>query len=366
MNEQIDYSDLAKTFNEEINALQNATVKCAIIGRSGVGKSSLINAISGEKLAKVGVTETTMEIGEPYKNGRLWFYDLPGASTEKFPKSEYVEKMNIKEMDCVIFATSDRFYEDDKHLIEEINKLNIPIYLIRTKIDFSVDRGQKDNGHSAEETLQIIREDIESKIQDVPVEGLYLTSSDYPQKYELNKLLEDIYSKLDDIKRKRFLIDIAITSKSILKKKRILADDIVQKSSWAAAANGLNPIPGVDVAVDMGIIYKMSEIISKLFGLTQENLDFFNSLNNKNIKIVVAKASQYLIKYVGKEAIMVLLKKAATTLSTKTVVKYIPLFGQVVSASVGYFLTKSVGDDMVNNAESIAMELFETITNIDN
>ena len=148
MNEQIDYSDLAKTFNEEINALQNATVKCAIIGRSGVGKSSLINAISGEKLAKVGVTETTMEIGEPYKNGRLWFYDLPGASTEKFPKSEYVEKMNIKEMDCVIFATSDRFYEDDKHLIEEINKLNIPIYLIRTKIDFSVDRGQKDNGYA--------------------------------------------------------------------------------------------------------------------------------------------------------------------------------------------------------------------------
>lgn len=364
MNENIDFVSIAEQIKKELEKLENAIVKCAIIGRSGVGKSSLINAIAGEKLAKVGVTETTIEIGEPYKSGRLWFYDLPGASTEKFPKSTYVEKMKIKEMDCVIFATADRFYEDDKFLIEEINKLNIPIYLTRTQVDFSVDRGLKDNGHSEKETLKILREDLEKASAGFPVKGIYLTSADYPQKYDLSKMLDDIYSALDELKKKRFLIDIAITSRKTINKKRELADDLVQKYAWAAAANGINPIIGVDVAVDLGIIAKMSDTISKLFGLTKENLEYFESLNNKNLKVTIAKASQYLVKFVGKEAIMVLLKRAGAAVGTKTVSKYIPFIGQVVAAGIGFWMTKSVGDDMVNNAESVAIELYDNISKI--
>ena len=47
-------------FKEELENFKKTKVKCRIIGRSGTGKSSLINAIVGEKIADVGVTETTM------------------------------------------------------------------------------------------------------------------------------------------------------------------------------------------------------------------------------------------------------------------------------------------------------------------
>ena len=46
---------------KKAEALENAKVKIAISGQSGSGKSSIINAIFGEKVAKVGSVETTFE-----------------------------------------------------------------------------------------------------------------------------------------------------------------------------------------------------------------------------------------------------------------------------------------------------------------
>ena len=115
-------------------------IKCRIIGRRGTGKSSLINAIAGELIADVGVTGTTMEVGKPYEKREFLFYDLPGYPTEKFPRETYIEKMGIKDSDCVIIVTSDRFYEEELLLIREISKIQPPIaiYAVRTKIDYSI------------------------------------------------------------------------------------------------------------------------------------------------------------------------------------------------------------------------------------
>lgn len=175
-------------------------IKCRIIGRKGAGKSSLINAIVGEKIADVGVTETTMEVGQPYENRGLLFYDLPGYPTEKFPRETYIEKMGIKDSDCVIIVTSDRFYEDELLLIREISKIQPPIaiYAVRTKIDYSIERNKK-TGVDEETTLKKIYEELRDNIQDTPVKGIYLTSADYPTAYDLDKLLNDISSNLSEV-----------------------------------------------------------------------------------------------------------------------------------------------------------------------
>ena len=207
-------------FKEELESFKKAKVKCRIIGRSGTGKSSLINAIAGEEIAEEGVTETTMEVGEPYENRGLLFYDLPGCSTEKFPRETYIEKMGIKDSDCVIVVTSDRFYEDDLFLIKEIAKIQPPIaiYAVRTKIDISVERNKKKKEIDEETTLKKIYEELRDNIQDAPVKGIYLTSADYPTAYDLDKLLNDISSNLSKIKKERFIADITITSERVIKK----------------------------------------------------------------------------------------------------------------------------------------------------
>ena len=206
-------------------------IKCRIIGRKGAGKSSLINAIVGEKIADVGVTETTMEVGQPYENRGLLFYDLPGYPTEKFPRETYIEKMGIKDSDCVIIVTSDRFYEDELLLIREISKIqpSIAIYAVRTKIDYSVQRNRKDKGEDEETTLRKIYEELRDNIQDAPVKGIYLTSADYPTAYDLDKLLNDISSNLSEIKKECFTADVTITSEKIIKGKKEILDSFREK-----------------------------------------------------------------------------------------------------------------------------------------
>jgi predicted GTPase len=85
------YRKIAERCREKIEEFENTEVHCALIGQSGSGKSSLINAIAGEKIANVGVVETTSE-PRPFKHQGIMFTDLPGCGTAKYPKAQYRTK----------------------------------------------------------------------------------------------------------------------------------------------------------------------------------------------------------------------------------------------------------------------------------
>lgn len=67
----------------------SAKVKIAFIGLSGQGKSSLINAIIGERVAKTDIVEATTDATE-YHHGGLTLVDLPGCGTIKHPQASYI------------------------------------------------------------------------------------------------------------------------------------------------------------------------------------------------------------------------------------------------------------------------------------
>ncbi|RFC53358.1 GTPase [Brumimicrobium aurantiacum] len=353
--------NILKKIEKDLEEYQNTKIKCAIIGRSGTGKSSLINAIAGEEIAEVGEIETTMNIKDPFEINGLMFYDLPGCSTSKFPREQYIEKFKLSEFDSVILVTSDRFYEDDLYLIEELIKLKIPVFAVRTKIDFAVERGEK-RGVSAGETCQLIYQNIEENLNGNKVNGIYLTSADYPKEYDLSKLLEDIFFSLNDFKRERFIADINITSQRILDEKRKIAEKIVMRHSALAAANGLNPVPGVDISLDIALMVKMSKEIQLIYGLNQEQQAFnIQYLDKKSAKFIATKILQYTSRYGGKEALMILLKRVGSSIATKTASKWVPFVGQAIAAGIGFKMTSWIGKDMINDAEEIAKETFEAL-----
>ena len=58
---------------------------------------------------------------------------------------------------------------------------------------------------------------------------------------------------------------------------------------------------------------------------------------------------------------MIILKRLSATVATKTVSKWIPFVGQAIAAGIGFKMTSSLGNDMVNEAEAIAIELFDSL-----
>ncbi|PWH86618.1 GTPase [Brumimicrobium oceani] len=354
-------NEVIKKLKADLESYQNAKIKCGIIGRSGTGKSSMINAIAGEHIAEVGEIETTMNVNEPIESNGLLFYDLPGCSTSKFPKEGYIEAFNVQEFDCVILVTSDRFFEDDLYLIKELIKIEIPVFTVRTKIDFAIERGMK-RGVPEGETLKKVRDNIAENLKGIDVKGIYLTSADYPKEYDFSKLLEDVFFSLNDFKKERFIADINITSNKILEEKKRIAEKIVTRHSAIAAANGLNPIPGVDISVDIGILVKMSKEVSSIYGLDKEHQEFnLQFLDKKSAKAIASIVLQYTTKYGGKEAIMILLKRVSSSIVTKSASKWVPFVGQAIAAGIGFKMTSWVGKDMIKDAEEIAVETYEAL-----
>ena len=356
-----DLSEHLETLAKELNDYKNAKIKCGIIGRSGTGKSSLINAIAGKEIAQVDEIESTKSISEPYENNGLLIYDLPGSSTESFPKETYVQDMKIAELDCVIFVTANRFYEEDKFLIKEINKISVPIFLVRSQMDISVIQAAKRNIHESE-TLNKIYDNIKESVVDCKYKGIYLTSSEYPTKYDLGKLLSDISKNLSDIKKEKFFASVSTSSQEILDEKQRVAEKLVIRYSALAAANGLNPIPGLDISVDLGILLKMTNDIADIFGLKEENLKRLEDISGSaKIKLITGKAGQFLVKYGTKEGIMILLKKYAASETIKVVGKWVPYVGTVISASIGYLLTSNMGNEILIESKSLAQQLFDSL-----
>lgn len=358
--------DILEKFKKDLKEFHSAKIRCGIIGRSGTGKSSLINAIAGETISAVGEVETTTEVGEPHHHMGLLFYDLPGSSTQRFPKETYIEDTGIKELDCVILVTADRFYEDDLFLIKEVAKLNIPIFAVRNKIDQSIGSALK-RGVTESETLKTIYNDINKNLEASNHKGIYLISAENPFEYDFDRLLGDIAKNLDKIKRDRFIADVTATSERMIKEKREIAEKLVSRYAALAAANGLNPIPGVDISLDLALLVKMGNDVANIYGINKKSQEYYESFldfsDSSKLKTVLGKISQYAAKYIGQEAIMLLLKRFAATVATKYASKWVPFVGQAIAAGVGFVMTSSVGTSMIDDAEEFALELFTSLKN---
>src|SRR3989440_9571393 len=88
---------LVRRVRRILNKEKYAPLKVSVMGQTGVGKSSLINALFNAKLDTNPVRPTTKDIAEinvPVKNApqgtNLIFYDLPGIGESEQTDAEYI------------------------------------------------------------------------------------------------------------------------------------------------------------------------------------------------------------------------------------------------------------------------------------
>ena len=117
----------------------------AMLGRTNVGKSTLVNLLVGEKIAatanKVQTTRTAIRGIVNRENSQILFIDTPGIHKPKTKLNETMIETSfgvIKDIDLILFvieATSDEIGRGDMRILEKIKESKKKAILIINKID---------------------------------------------------------------------------------------------------------------------------------------------------------------------------------------------------------------------------------------
>ena len=117
----------------------------SILGRTNVGKSSIINSLVGEKVAAVAnkpqTTRTVIRAIVNRTNSQIIFVDTPGIHKPKSKLGNVMVENAFevsKDVDVLVFvveATSDEIGRGDKLILEKIKEAKIKTILVINKID---------------------------------------------------------------------------------------------------------------------------------------------------------------------------------------------------------------------------------------
>lgn len=116
----------------------------AVVGRPNVGKSTLINALIGDKIVivsdKAQTTRNRIICVYTDKEKQIVFMDTPGIHKPKHKLGEFMVTAavdSLKEVEAVLFlvAANEKRGPGDNFIIEQLEKVKVPVYLCVNKID---------------------------------------------------------------------------------------------------------------------------------------------------------------------------------------------------------------------------------------
>ncbi|MBI4858622.1 MAG: 50S ribosome-binding GTPase [Acetobacterium woodii] len=280
-------------FNQTLGEITQGIKKPNILicGATGAGKSSVVNYVFGEDVAKIGhgipVTRGITKFQQ--ENIGVVLYDTEGyeIGTEKvsnyklnvetwvneFRENESDKHQTMKtandnsdlsnqihEVWYCISAANKRVTDMDIDVIRMLNRKKLPLAVVLTQID-NVDA----------EELQAMEEAIRNNCQveffrtSVSDDEVVISAlNDYLQWDELIKWAID---HLDESLREGF---ISALKGNLAAKKRLINHKIIPLYTSGAAGVALTPIPFSDAALLVPIQIKMSLHIMKTYGLDQK------------------------------------------------------------------------------------------------
>ena len=327
-----------------------------VMGKTGAGKSTLINNVFSRNLAQTGIGKPVTQSIRKYEieDFPLAIYDTPGlelggenAIDELLKESKEVlakgAMRGISEsIHCIWYCVSTpshRFEEAEvefiKKFLDEANEFCVPVIIVLTQ-SYSKKDAKALMSEIEKENLNVVQI-VPVLAQDVDIDEDYIIKA-----YGLDTLIDIVNNVIPEALRNT----LAAVQKANLKMKLRKANAIVATAAAAAAATGAIPIPFTDAAVLVPEQIGMIASITAVFGIPIE-------------KATLTALLSATIGTVG------------TTVMGKTVVsgllKMIPgvgsVAGGVISASVAAALTAALGEAyiaimmMVSKGEMSVSEL---------
>lgn len=115
-----------------------------LIGRPNVGKSTLMNYLIGQKVAitsnKPQTTRNRIQTVLTIEEGQIVFVDTPGIHKAKNKLGEYmvnIARHSLDDVDVALWLVEPSTFigAGERHIIEQLKKINTPVILVINKID---------------------------------------------------------------------------------------------------------------------------------------------------------------------------------------------------------------------------------------
>jgi len=342
---------LAQQTQTMLDEFEQTKVNVALIGEPGVGKSSLMNAIVGRKVAQTGSTGETTRTAQAVPHDEVAgvvFWDLPGCGTPNHPRETYIDDQKLLDnYDLFILVTDKRVRQGDEWLFRKLCKeANRPFFVVRTHFDQVVDELDESEARAR------INEDIRKQLSAGDDLRVYIVALKGPKDYDLGHLVEAIIDSLSGLKRDKIALAVAPLTEELLRKKRLSVEKIISRYALVSAANGFNPVPGLDISVDVSVLAIMAGQVVSAYGLAEDQLNFGT---RKTITVgtmkMVREIAKPVTEYIAREGITLILRRLGTGIAGHSVARWVPLVGQAVASYLGYKLTIRFGMELIADCE---------------
>ena len=313
-----------------------------IVGETGVGKSSLVNAVFGEARARVGVGLPVTRGVNYYHEGALGIWDFEGfeigggapqllrENLRKIAERPADEQISVVWY-CVL-SSAGRLTRTDIAMINELEAAGLPVIIVLTKVDW--DRNPVTGKMTPSYAAETLRQWIENPRDEVgrPIiirnRGVVLTSAVNSKGKGMGYGLSDLVERTLELSPASEKDAFRIVQTLNLGWKRDMARRDVTAATASAAAPAAVPIPIATAAVLAPIQLAMMGRVAVVYDLELRSV------------FSVSALAQLATQMTGRAL-------------AASLVKFIPGAGSVIDAAVASALTAATGEGWIRFCEAI-------------
>ncbi len=135
------------------------------------------------------------------------------------------------------------------------------------------------------------------------------------------------------------------------------ARKLLSKRALVAAAAGALPVPGLDWAVDAALLSKLIPQINAEFGLAPHQIAKLPAHQRERVQTAITLVGGALLgKLITKTLVINVMKAVGVRLSAAQAAKFVPLAGQIASATLNYTALRWLGEKHIQDCLRVARE----------
>ncbi len=135
---------------------------------------------------------------------------------------------------------------------------------------------------------------------------------------------------------------------------------MVTKKAVLSAAAAMIPVPGTDLVVDIGLMFRLIPAVNERFGLTPEQIAALDEESRARVESTIQQLDSLFVgKTVTKKLIIKALKKLTGKIIASKALKVIPLVGQTTSAALSFGVMKYVGNSHVDDCFRVCRQILD-------